>query len=41
MLYFKLNATIQGSNLLSVDIHLPRILDAILLVFEVSWLGTQ
>ena len=39
MLYFKLNVTMQRSNLLFIDIHLPGILDAILC--DVSWLGTS
>lgn len=39
MLYFKLNVTMQRSNLLFVDIDLPGILDAILC--DISWLGTS
>ena len=37
--YFKLNVTIQCSNLLFIDIHLPGIWDAILC--DVSCLGTS
>lgn len=39
MLYFKLNATIQGYNVVYIDIHLPGILGPIL--SEASWRGTQ
>ena len=39
MLYFKLNVTMQRSNLLFVDIDLPGLLDAILC--DISWLGTS
>lgn len=39
MLDFKLNVTIQGSNVLHIDTHLPGILDA--LPLEASWLAPK